>query len=205
MQILTLFVVVPAAADGFLIPAGAIVLLLLSVISLTVIMSHGRWTLIAGVVAFILTGIATVLQQKNPSIEMDIVRSAVALATFCVLGVVVSKAVFSPGRFTGHRIRGAIVLYMNTGLIFSFLHRITALLLPGSYSHLPNPLQVAEFSASFDYFSFTTMTSVGFGDIVPVRAIARSLCAFESIVGQLLPTLLIARVVGLATTGASRG
>jgi hypothetical protein len=47
------------------------------------------------------------------------------------------------------------------------------------------------------YFSFTTITSTGFGDIVPVHPLARSLANLEAIVGQLYPATLLARVVTL--------
>ena len=57
---------------------------------------------------------------------------------------------------------------------------------------------MAAFRAATNYFSFVTLTSVGYGDIVPVHPIARSLCMLEATIGQLLPTVLIARVVVLA-------
>jgi hypothetical protein len=47
------------------------------------------------------------------------------------------------------------------------------------------------------YFSFVTLTSVGYGDIVPVHPVARSLCNLESIIGQLYPATLLARLVTL--------
>jgi len=201
IQIITLFILVPLAGDGFPMPGGAAVLLLLVVMSLTIVMARGRWTLVAGLTTFLLSGIATILAVRMPSVAMEVLRSSIALVTFSILAIVVSKAVFGPGPFTNHRILGAIVLYLNIGLLFSFLYRIIALILPDAYSHLPSPFDEAKFAASLDYFSFTTMTSVGYGDILPLRPVSRSLCALESIMGQLFPTVLIARVVSLATMG----
>ncbi len=94
--------------------------------------------------------------------------------------------------------RGAIVFYLNFGLLFGILHRLVDQLVPGAYAHLPSPHDEAAFRAATNYFSFVTLTSVGYGDIVPVRPLARSLCMLEATVGQLLPTVLIARVVVLA-------
>ena len=48
------------------------------------------------------------------------------------------------------------------------------------------------------YFSFTTLTTVGYGDIVPVHPFARSLANLEAIMGQLYPATLLARVVTLS-------
>ena len=47
------------------------------------------------------------------------------------------------------------------------------------------------------YFSFVTLTSTGYGDIIPVHPIARSLCNVETIIGQLDPATLLARLVTL--------
>jgi hypothetical protein len=47
------------------------------------------------------------------------------------------------------------------------------------------------------YYSFITLTSLGYGDITPLHPYARSLAAFEAISGQLYLAVLIARLVGL--------
>ena len=48
------------------------------------------------------------------------------------------------------------------------------------------------------FFSFVTLTSTGYGDIVPIHPFARSLCNIEGIIGQLYPATLLARLVSLA-------
>ncbi|MGC1091761.1 MAG: potassium channel family protein [Pseudolabrys sp.] len=52
-------------------------------------------------------------------------------------------------------------------------------------------------ASSLIYFSFVTLTTVGYGDIVPIHPVARSLCNLESIIGQLYPATLLARMVSL--------
>jgi Ion channel len=47
------------------------------------------------------------------------------------------------------------------------------------------------------YLSFVTLTSTGYGDIVPVHPIARTLCILEAVIGQLYPATLLARIVTL--------
>jgi hypothetical protein len=47
------------------------------------------------------------------------------------------------------------------------------------------------------YFSFMTLTSVGYGDITPLHPFARSLADIEAIIGQLYPATLLARLVTL--------
>jgi hypothetical protein len=55
-------------------------------------------------------------------------------------------------------------------------------------------------ASNFGYFSFVTLTSVGYGDIVPVHPFARGLANIEAIIGQLYPATLLARLVTLAGT-----
>jgi voltage-gated potassium channel Kch len=45
------------------------------------------------------------------------------------------------------------------------------------------------------YFSLTTLTSTGYGDIAPVHPLARSLANLEAVVGELFPSILLARLV----------
>ncbi|HXB77134.1 MAG TPA: potassium channel family protein [Bradyrhizobium sp.] len=52
-------------------------------------------------------------------------------------------------------------------------------------------------AANLIYFSFVTLTSVGYGDIIPLHPVARSLANIESIIGQLYPATLLARLVTL--------
>ncbi len=52
-------------------------------------------------------------------------------------------------------------------------------------------------ASSVIYFSFVTLTSVGYGDIVPVHPVARALANLEGIIGQLFPATLLARMVTL--------
>jgi Ion channel len=56
-------------------------------------------------------------------------------------------------------------------------------------------------TANLIYFSFVTLTSTGYGDIVPIHPIARSLANLEAIIGQLYPATLLARLVTLELEG----
>jgi hypothetical protein len=198
VQLATVFGIVPATAEGLPIPPGLSVLLLLLLMSLTIIMARGRWTIAAGLGTLLLTAATAVYRQHAHTITADIAADLVALATFSALSAVVGTAIFGPGRFTGHRVLGAIVLYLNLGLLFAIVHRLVAELVPSAYTHIPPAQSEAAFRAALDYFSFTTLTSVGYGDIVPVSPLARSLSNLEATIGQLFPTVLIGRVVVLA-------
>ena len=195
VQVVSMFGLVPVSALGVpLLPALA-ALLLLMFMSLTITAAHRRWAGPVGVLMLILGAATTAFQGWYRSVPLQVSGEVAGLATFLLLSVVVLQAVFGPGRFTGHRIRGAVVFYLNLGLLFAFAHRIVAELAPGSYKNLPPMEQTAAFRAALDYFSFTTLTSVGYGDILPVAPVARALCTLNSSIGRLPPTILIARVV----------
>jgi hypothetical protein len=119
---------------------------------------------------------------------------------FSTLAWVVSRAVFAEGRVTVNRVLGAVVLYLNFAIIFSAAYRLVYELSPDAFNGVaaagtdPGEQKIL---ATMLYFSFTTLTSTGFGDIVPVHPVARSLANLEAIIGQLYPATLLARVVTL--------
>ena len=71
------------------------------------------------------------------------------------------------------------------------------LAIPHSFTGL-GPLQDnLAVAGNLIYFSFVTLTSVGYGDIAPLHPYARSLANIEAIIGQLYPATLLARLVTL--------
>jgi hypothetical protein len=154
--------------------------------------------LTATLFAFSLVVVATILRLRQPS-AIDIYLDASAwLIAGLTLAIVVASAVFAPGKVSFHRIVGAILLYLDIGLIFVALFCLVALLDPSAFTGLPllsdNLLAIA---GNLIYFSFATLTSVGYGDIVPLHPFARSLANIEAIIGQLYPATLLARLVTL--------
>jgi hypothetical protein len=114
----------------------------------------------------------------------------------CTLGYVVARKVFSGGEVTFHRIVGAVLLYLLIALAFVSAFLLLGFWLPNAFSGLVVE-DNQKLSSSLIYFSFVTLTTVGYGDIVPVHPVARSLCNLESIIGQLYPATLLARMVSL--------
>ena len=124
------------------------------------------------------------------------ILAAAWFAIAVTLGAVVAQAVFRRGRVTYHRIIGAILLYLLIAVAFGALFILIGLAVPDAFKGITfedNPA----LANSVSYLSFVTLTSTGFGDIVPVHPIARSLCNIESIIGQLYPATLLARLVTL--------
>jgi hypothetical protein len=155
---------------------------------------------VALVAAFIMAGTAAVFRQTSPSV-LDVHLFAGALLVMGVtLVVVVARAVFSPGRVSYHRIIGAILVYLSVAVTFSALFTIVGLLVPHAFYGMvleDNPA----LASNVIYFSFVTLTSTGYGDVYPIYPVARSLCNLETIIGQLYPATLLARLVSLEIEG----
>jgi hypothetical protein len=116
------------------------------------------------------------------------------------LSVVVGRAVFAAGRVNYHRIVGAILVYLSIALMFAALFTFVGLLMPKAFSGLQFQDSPA-LASNVIYFSVVTLTSTGYGDIFPVHPVARSLCNLETILGQLYPATLLARLVSLEIEG----
>jgi hypothetical protein len=112
------------------------------------------------------------------------------------LGIVVARAVFGGGRITYHRIVGATLLYLLIAVIFATLFAVVGLSIADAFKGIAFDDNAA-LASSFFYLTFVTLTSTGYGDIVPVHPLARSLCNIESVIGQLYPATILARLVTL--------
>lgn len=191
-----LFVVAPLQASGiFVFQAFELVFAIVLVIGVFV-MSGSRTAVGAMLVALVMATVGGISRLKSPSI-LDINLFAGAwLIMGIVMAFVVGRAVFGPGRVTQHHVMGAILLYLAVAVIFVALFTFVATIIPKAFSGLSIEDSPA-LASNLIYFSFTTLTTTGYGDIFPVHPIARSLCNLESIFGQLYPATLLARLVTL--------
>ena len=118
------------------------------------------------------------------------------------IGIVVARAVFAGGRINYHRIVGAILLYLLIAVTFATLFAFVGLSISDAFKGIAFKDDLALANSLF-YFSFVTLTSTGYGDIVPVHPLARSLCNLECIIGQLYPATILARLVTLEVRAGS--
>ncbi len=106
------------------------------------------------------------------------------------------------GRPTSERIFGALCAYVFVGLLFALLFAHMEYRHPGSFS-ISQPMVAsaaadeANLYPDFTYFSFVTLTTLGYGDITPVAKQARTLAWFEALIGQLYLAVMVAGFVAL--------
>jgi hypothetical protein len=107
-----------------------------------------------------------------------------------------TKQVMFTGDIDGNKILGAICLYLLMGLIWAVLYTLVQLSFPGSFTNISGDSAWFTLFPDFIYFSFVTITTLGFGDISPLLPISRFLVYFEAIVGQFYLAILVASLVG---------
>jgi hypothetical protein len=180
LEICTIFLAVPLAAKGLPIAQMVADTLVLAVIAIVVMLSL-RWSAII----LILLGLAAIIASFVISVEASptlviMLRRGGDILMFSSVAWVVGHAVYAPGRITLRRLQGAIVMYLNFANIFAAAYGLIWELSPGAFANLVVQGGGPEETGSMLYFSFTTLTTTGYGDIVPVDPFARSLANFES-------------------------
>jgi hypothetical protein len=129
-----------------------------------------------------------------PAIEQPLVREGSALLALLLITTIVAMRVFASGVVTADRIMGAIALYLLLGIAWAVAYELIALHVPGAFSVGDREGQGPQ---RWFYFSFVTLTTVGYGDITPTVRITQSLATLEALVGQLYPAIILARLVSL--------
>jgi Ion channel len=126
---------------------------------------------------------------------------ATGLLSLLLLLVVVLGQTLRSGPITRHRIQGAVAAYLLLGMIWAYAYSLVALVHPGAFS---GPVRPADGPRAFFYFSFVTLTTVGYGDVLPVHQTARSLAVLEAVTGPLYLAILISRLVSLEVAPGHR-
>ena len=106
------------------------------------------------------------------------------------------RQVLFTGAVDGNRIVGAICIYMLLALVWAMLYLLIAEALPGSFNGVPQAPWLENFSTAI-YFSFVTITTLGYGDILPVTPLARFLVTMEAIVGVFYMAIVVASLIGV--------
>ena len=200
---LLIFVFAPLQAVGITAFHLFAIGLLLAIIGGMVIISNSATALVLMSIALVANIAVFFLRLYYPlPFHLHILAGA-WLMIACILGIVVVQAVFAQGRVTYHRIIGAVLLYLLIAVAFATLFLFVGLSHQGAIKGITFDDDHSVASELF-YLSFVTLTSTGYGDIIPVHPFARSLCNIESVIGQVYPATLLARIVTLELRGPSQ-
>jgi voltage-gated potassium channel len=180
-------------------PAGAILGRLVVACASLYVLSMSRATLWLGVlVVAVLITFEAHLWTLDPRVSREL-QDAIMTGFLLWVLVVVLREVFRPSTREGDAVVGALCGFLLILMVFMRVHGLIEALRPNSYGTHGLPLSQgtdAMLVASFQYFSTITLTTVGFGDIVPITPAARLATGLEAIVGQLYLAVVIATLVG---------
>jgi hypothetical protein len=132
--------------------------------------------------------------------SLTLLNTIFGLFFLILLLAILIVQVFHKGEVTPDRIRGAIVVYLLIGGMWSFFYFVIALTRPNAFNW-PHGMVVGDLQAvqqTLTYFSFITLTTTGYGDVTPAIPLTRTLAMFEALTGQLYLVITLARLVSLA-------
>ena len=110
-----------------------------------------------------------------------------------------ARQVLFTGPIDGNKVVGAICIYLLMGLVWALSYLFIAQAIPGAFNGLEQLPWYENFSDAA-YYSFVTLTTLGYGDISPVVPIARFLVYMEAIFGVFYMAILVASLVGIRTS-----
>ena len=155
-----------------------------------------RVTVAIAAIAVVINGVlAVALSEGWTLISYVCLLVLLALFSIGILGEVLRA-----GKITADKIYGAICVYLLVGYAWTFAYAIVDQVQPGSFAGAVESGGPSEYVARvmrMRYFSFVTLTTVGFGDITPRSPTARTFAMLEAVMGQIYHAVLVARLVGL--------
>jgi Ion channel len=199
--LIMMFVIAPAQAafvGGFSYFAAGVALLMIA----GALILSGSWfvmLLMAGAFAMNIVVVFNRIHVGHSAHDLYMLALG-WLVLSITLGVVVARAVFANGEVSYHRIVGAVLLYILVALAFVALYLLVGLIWPDALKNVVFE-DTPELTSQLIYYSCSTLTTLGYGDIVPLNPFARSLANLEAFFGQLYPAILIGRLVTLQMQG----
>ena len=178
----------------------------ITLISLTVflvVFKRGRERIVAFAAAA--TALALIWSRYLPiPVEskplLEVANHLLQVAFFGFAVVVILRNIFEATGVTGDEVVGAVCGYLLGAAMWANLYAATAILVPDSFTVSPDLKELSGEhgrTALFNYFSVMTLTTVGYGDITPVRPPATALAMLEAIFGQFYIAVVVAELVGL--------
>ncbi len=137
------------------------------------------------------------LDAFAPRMGLGISRSFAGMAAILLLAAVALRLVLMPGAVTRSRIGGAIAVYLLVALAFGEAYWLLAQSHPQAIQFSNAPVSRDVVRADLIYFSIASLTTLGFGDILPISTFARVLVTLEALFGQLYLVVLVGRLVSL--------
>jgi hypothetical protein len=125
---------------------------------------------------------------------MVFVGECFGIAFIAFLVVVILSFIFSEHEVTINVIYASIVVYLLVAIMWAFIYSVLESINPGSFATGEGQIEVGR--RLYIYYSFVTITTLGYGDMTPITDLANTFSFLEAVTGQLYIAILIARLVG---------
>jgi len=128
------------------------------------------------------------------NLYVEIVGSLCGVMFFAYMIVNILVFIFRQDKVTRDLLAGAVVVYLLMAIMWTFIYRVIETAHPGSFTISATDIHER---MRFIYFSLVTITTLGYGDVVPKTSLASSLATLEAVVGQLYLVTTVAWLVGV--------
>ena len=142
--------------------------------------------------------------RPNLAVKECTLATAVVFSAFVIMQLL--RFMLQAPRVDSQVLCAGVSSYLMLAILWSFAYLLVVRMIPNAFVFPIRP-EVNRPLTDFDavYFSFSTLTTLGYGDIVPEAKVARQLAILEATTGTLYVTVLIARLVSVYSTGGSLG
>ena len=185
-------------------PARIFLDILLTAITIFMVytISHKKGQVIVGLFLAIVMLASLWLQYVYPNIGIAAVGMIAGVLFTAVVITSVMVFMFESEEVNKETIYAAILLYLLIGLMWAFIYTFLELVEPASFNiDLSRP---EGYLLVFQYFSFVTITTLGYGDVTPVTEVAKAFAVLEAVVGQLYLVIIVAWLVGTYKSNKNR-
>ena len=166
--------------------------------------SGNRRLLITGIILVIPIFFLALSNYAKTNFHLTLLIFTLAITFFVLVGVSILIHIVREDRVTVDLIYGSACVYLLMGFAWAIIYGFIEVLLQGSFkingtliSHPDLLGQYSFLNEKLVYFSFVTLTTLGYGDVIPMTGPAKTASTLEAVVGQLYIALLVARLVGL--------
>jgi voltage-gated potassium channel len=154
------------------------------------------WLFAAGM-TFAVLAIVLNIVAVNTDASIFLASSFVMMFAFLLIAIINALSQVAFGHeISFNRLIGAVCIYLLLGLIWAVAYTLIEIAQPGSFSGLSDTGGASGWDPSWLYFSFVTMTTLGYGDLLPLTATARMLAYAQAVFGQFYVAVLVAGLVG---------
>jgi voltage-gated potassium channel Kch len=127
--------------------------------------------------------------------HFSVARLGATTGFLLFISAIVLSDVMRTERVSIDTISGGLAVYLLLGLVFTEIYSLLLVIDPEAI-RFATADDVGD-TAAIAYYSFVTLTTLGYGDIVPISKAARAMASLEAVLGQVYLTVLVARLVGL--------